>query len=135
MHNIIAGRRLAVTQKGHVGLVPSEAEVGDEIAVLFGCSVPLVFRSFPEREGDVKFYRWLVGDSYFRRMMQGQMVEEAGGSALCTAYVKSATDELQSGLGKDTQGTNDGPAEEAGHTWRRLPESGSAVVMQQFLLA
>ncbi|KAK3074640.1 hypothetical protein LTR53_002785 [Teratosphaeriaceae sp. CCFEE 6253] len=80
IHQTISGRRLAITHKGHVGLVPSEAEVGDEVSVLFGCSVPLVFRQDP------KGTRLIVGDCYFRRMMDGQMVEEAGGAEFCMTH-------------------------------------------------
>lgn len=37
-------RRLAVTDENYIGLVPPEAEEGDKICILFGCSVPVVLR-------------------------------------------------------------------------------------------
>lgn len=86
IHQTIVGRRLAVTHNGHVGLVPAEAEVGDEICVLFGCSVPLVLRQDP------KGSKLIVGDCYFRRMMDGQMVEAAGGANFCMTHAMPGMD-------------------------------------------
>lgn len=74
LESIMTGRRIALTEQGHVGLVPESARPGDEIGILSDCSVPLVLRDlwpFPARR--------ILGDSYFKRMMQGEMVKEAGG--------------------------------------------------------
>ncbi|KAH0339896.1 NAD dependent epimerase/dehydratase family protein, partial [Aureobasidium melanogenum] len=74
LESIMTGRRIALTEQGHVGLVPESARPGDEIGILSDCSVPLVFRDLwpvPARR--------ILGDSYFKRMMQGEMVKEAGG--------------------------------------------------------
>lgn len=41
---VIWNRRMAKTNDGHLGLVPTEAKAGDYICVLYGCSVPVVLR-------------------------------------------------------------------------------------------
>jgi hypothetical protein len=41
---VIWNRCLMRTTKGHLGLVPADAKVGDSICVLYGCSVPVVLR-------------------------------------------------------------------------------------------
>lgn len=69
---VTAGRRLAITKAGQVGLVPASARECDEVVVLFGCSMPLLFR----RVGMTNV-RSVVGESYFRRMVDGQMIQAA----------------------------------------------------------
>jgi hypothetical protein len=70
---ITAGRRLAITRTGHVGLVPGSAEVGDEIVVILGCSMPLLLRRQEQSKA-----RRVIGECYFHRMMDGQVVNAAG---------------------------------------------------------
>ena len=41
---VIWNRCLMRTRRGHLGLVPADAKVGDSICVLYGCSVPVVLR-------------------------------------------------------------------------------------------
>src|SRR6202022_3873750 len=38
----VRGRKLVITKKGFMGLAPSWAKAGDELAILFGCSMPVV---------------------------------------------------------------------------------------------
>jgi hypothetical protein len=38
----IRGRKLVVTKNGHMGLAPFWVEKGDKLAILFGCSLPVV---------------------------------------------------------------------------------------------
>jgi len=53
------GRRLAVLDQGLVAVLPKIAEAGDDVFVLFGCSIPVCLR---KASGDD---RWmLVGDCY-----------------------------------------------------------------------
>jgi hypothetical protein len=69
---ITAGRRLAITESGHVGLVPEAAAVGDEVVVIFGCCMPLVFR-----RGEEGAARTLIGECYFRDLMNGEVLDAA----------------------------------------------------------
>lgn len=52
-----------------VGLAPMDTQVGDEIAVLDGCSVPVVLRSQLDSERDAK---QLIGQCYAHGLMDGQ---------------------------------------------------------------
>ena len=63
-------RRLVVTIQGIVGMAPCRAREGDVIAVLFGCSIPLVLRYRSEREA------WqVVGEGYAHGYMNGEMAD------------------------------------------------------------
>jgi hypothetical protein len=58
-------RRLLVTDDGYVGLGPIKARQGDHICILYGCSVPLVFR-------EIKGGFSLVGEAYVHGFMDGE---------------------------------------------------------------
>jgi len=58
-------RRMFTTEKGFVGIGMEEVRAGDVVAVLWGCSVPVVLR---EEKG-----RWVVvGESYVHGLMEGE---------------------------------------------------------------
>jgi hypothetical protein len=63
---LMFGRKLLITGKGYVGLAPITAQKGDIIAILFGCSMPVILR----RYGD-KGYK-LVGEAYVHGIMEGE---------------------------------------------------------------
>ncbi|KAK7983327.1 f-box domain protein [Apiospora arundinis] len=42
-------KRLAITSKGWIGLVPEATEIGDHVAVLIGASTPFILRKAPAR--------------------------------------------------------------------------------------
>ncbi|KAK6829718.1 hypothetical protein PG987_010302 [Apiospora arundinis] len=42
-------RRLAITSKGWIGLVPEATEIGDHVAILIGASTPFILRKAPAR--------------------------------------------------------------------------------------
>ena len=69
-------RRLMVTREGHVGMAPCRARPGDTVAVLFGCSIPLVLRRVGMREA------WqVIGEAYVHDFMNGEVEKLiAGGS-------------------------------------------------------
>lgn len=70
-------RRLATTNTS-LGLVPGEAKPGDRIAILIGCSVPVVIREVSA--GGKSAWR-LVGESYIQGLMEGEamtMIYETG---------------------------------------------------------
>jgi len=63
-------RRLMVTKNGHVGAAPCRAREGDIVALLFGCSIPLVLRRKGEREA------WqVIGEAYAHGFMNGEVGE------------------------------------------------------------
>jgi Heterokaryon incompatibility protein (HET) len=62
----IAGRRFAMTTKAYAGLVPTAAQIGDEIVILQGFRVPFVLRQRPVG-GFV-----LIGDCYLHGIMLGE---------------------------------------------------------------
>jgi hypothetical protein len=60
-------RRLMVTQGGIVGTAPCRARPGNVVAVLYGCSIPLVLRHDPPAD------RWqVVGEAYVHGYMNGE---------------------------------------------------------------
>lgn len=64
------GRRVAITKKGYIGLVPPDAQVGDEICALYGAPVLFVLRAIPT-ESDCHL---LVGESYLQGWMDGTLL-------------------------------------------------------------
>jgi hypothetical protein len=61
-------RRFGTTEKGTVGIFPSNARVGDQICILFGCSVPVVLRP----QGQVF---QLVGECFVYGIMDGEALD------------------------------------------------------------
>ena len=58
-----------------VGLIPQNANVGDQICILYGCSVPVVLRKLP---GSIDNSRWqLIGDAYVHGIMDGEAIRSA----------------------------------------------------------
>jgi hypothetical protein len=62
-------RHFAVTAQGYFGLVPACSQIGDEVYLLGGVTVPFVLRQLNE----IKFV--LVGDSYIHGVMEGEVAE------------------------------------------------------------
>jgi hypothetical protein len=80
--NVLSGRRLAITRNGHVGFVPGNIQIGFEIAIIFGCCLPLALCA--SSSGD----RRILGDCYFRRMVGGEMIEAVGGPQVCRSRLR-----------------------------------------------
>ena len=70
-----AGRLFAVTENGYIGLVSSEAKVGDSIAVFLGAEAPYILRENGESGYE------LVGDAYIEGIMKGEALEVRGRSS------------------------------------------------------
>ncbi|KAM0263718.1 hypothetical protein ACHAQJ_001032 [Trichoderma viride] len=64
---LLAWRRLVTTDKGYLGLVPAATLAGDCIAVVPGCSIPLVLR----REEEM--FR-VIGECYVHGIMLGEVM-------------------------------------------------------------
>ncbi|OJJ75593.1 hypothetical protein ASPBRDRAFT_37887 [Aspergillus brasiliensis CBS 101740] len=62
-------RRLMISSKGYIGLVPAKAQEGDLICVLFGCSVPVILR----KQDDHYIF---IGESYVHGIMDGEAIEQ-----------------------------------------------------------
>ncbi|KAI3318840.1 HET-domain-containing protein [Xylariaceae sp. AK1471] len=65
MCRAVAGRRLAFTDQGYVGLIPDTAKEGDKVCILHGVNVPYVLRQVGE-------HYTLVGDAYVHGIMLGE---------------------------------------------------------------
>jgi len=58
-----------------VGLIPQNAKVGDQVCILYGCSVPIVLRKLPSSNNE---YCWqLIGDAYVYGVMDGEVIRSA----------------------------------------------------------
>lgn len=55
-----------------VGLIPQNARAGDEICILYGCSVPVVLRE--HKDADEKVFWELIGDAYAHAFMDGKVL-------------------------------------------------------------
>ncbi|RDW63631.1 hypothetical protein BP6252_11176 [Coleophoma cylindrospora] len=66
-------RCFAVTAHGYIGLVPACSQIGDEIYLLGGVTVPFVLR----QKSEMKFM--IVGDSYIHSVMEGEVVDTISG--------------------------------------------------------
>ncbi|KAL9024164.1 MAG: hypothetical protein Q9196_006719 [Gyalolechia fulgens] len=66
-------RRLVTTERGYVGMALETVERGDAVAVLYGCSMPIVLRESKTNGGDS---RWrVIGECYLHGMMNGEAME------------------------------------------------------------
>lgn len=63
-------RRFLITVDGYMGLAPGEARVGDRVAIVYGCSTPLLIRKVNQAEANWRF----VGDCYIYGLMDGEAV-------------------------------------------------------------
>ena len=64
------GRRLAVTKRGYIGLVPKETKMGDHVSVLFGSEVPIILRKRQSSGFEV------VGETYIHGIMEEEVIEK-----------------------------------------------------------
>ena len=62
-------RTLVLTKKGYLGLGPTNAQKGDLVCILYGCSVPVIIRKYGQ---DYRF----VGESYIHGLMDGAAVDQ-----------------------------------------------------------
>ncbi|KAJ4334332.1 hypothetical protein N0V95_009196 [Ascochyta clinopodiicola] len=60
-------RRLMVTEEGYLGMAPCRARPGDVVAILYGCSIPLVLR------GDGRDAWQVIGEGYVHGYMNGEV--------------------------------------------------------------
>ncbi|KAL5330936.1 hypothetical protein ACEPPN_000462 [Leptodophora sp. 'Broadleaf-Isolate-01'] len=72
---VAMARRLAVTEKGSLGMAASRARKGDLVCVLLGCSIPVLLRRMKEDTFE------LVGECYLDGFMDGEAVDGDRGFA------------------------------------------------------
>ena len=72
---LMAGRRICLTEQGHVGLVPSIAEPGDWVAIFDGMNVATIVRYVREGKGPSKAMYQMIGDSYLLGLGRGEALE------------------------------------------------------------
>ncbi|KAI1119469.1 heterokaryon incompatibility protein-domain-containing protein [Nemania sp. NC0429] len=65
------GKRFAIFDSGHIGIVPEQARVGDVVAVLLGCTMPLLLR---RNQGSVCS---VLGECYVHGAMDGEVLQES----------------------------------------------------------
>ncbi|KAK3378703.1 hypothetical protein B0T24DRAFT_609704 [Lasiosphaeria ovina] len=75
LHKASLARRLAITDRGHLGLVPPGSVVGDLVCIIWGASMPFVVRQLARRQQEDTTDRdehVLVGGCYLHGFMLGQ---------------------------------------------------------------
>jgi hypothetical protein len=74
--NAASGRRMCVTEKGFVGLIPRISTPGDIVVVFPGAAVPFVLRTaapfVPRAVESHDLEMWMVGECYVHGIMDGE---------------------------------------------------------------
>ncbi|PVH69973.1 hypothetical protein DL98DRAFT_661395 [Cadophora sp. DSE1049] len=70
----LSNGRFCVTKRGYVGIVPYEANIGDEICVFHGGAVPFILRRDSLRGSQFR----LIGESYIHGIMYGEALSFDG---------------------------------------------------------
>jgi hypothetical protein len=73
MHRVsvlMAGHKFLITGNGYLGLAPNTSKKGDIIAVLFGCTTPMVLRPTADKRYEV------VGEAYVHGFMEGKAMDD-----------------------------------------------------------
>lgn len=79
---ITRGRRLAITEKGYMALVPWYAEEGMSLAILNACSAPVVLERTRQNKQEkyteeLQMWRY-VGSAFVQEWMEGEMLKVYG---------------------------------------------------------
>ncbi|KAF2811364.1 uncharacterized protein BDZ99DRAFT_384459 [Mytilinidion resinicola] len=69
-----------------VGLIPQNAKVGDQVCILYGCSVPVILRKLPSSDDESCWQ--LIGDAYVYGIMDGEVIRSASTQTLKTTETK-----------------------------------------------
>ncbi|KAH8810070.1 heterokaryon incompatibility protein-domain-containing protein [Hyaloscypha sp. PMI_1271] len=67
---LMAGRKFLITGNGYLGWAPNTSKKGDIIAVLFGCTTPMVLRPIADKRYEV------VGEAYVHGFMEGKAMDD-----------------------------------------------------------
>jgi hypothetical protein len=63
-----------------VGLAPQDAKVGDQVCILYGCTVPVVLRQLTHATDGSSWH--LIGDAYVHGIMDGEVISSSSSEAL-----------------------------------------------------
>ncbi|PQE23324.1 het-6-heterokaryon incompatibility protein [Rutstroemia sp. NJR-2017a WRK4] len=63
-------KRIFLSENGYIGLVPVGTNIGDEICLLFGGSIPFIVRNQDS-------YQRFIGECYCHGIMQGEVLENS----------------------------------------------------------
>jgi hypothetical protein len=63
-----------------IGLIPQDAKIGDQLCILYGCSVPVVLRKLPSTKNELCWQ--LIGDAYVDGHMDGEAIRFASPTTL-----------------------------------------------------
>ena len=75
VQSIVWNRRLILTQEhSFIGLAPGETQKGDVVAILYGCSVPVILRQISDTKNQEVEYK-MIGECYIDGMMDGQALD------------------------------------------------------------
>jgi hypothetical protein len=66
------GRRICITEKGYIGLVPPYSQEGDTVAIVFRAQLPFVLREVNRGNGSRRLQ--LVGEYYVHGAMDGERI-------------------------------------------------------------
>jgi hypothetical protein len=76
-------RRLMVTKQGYVGVAPCHARPGDVVAILFGCSIPLILRWKASQDA------WrVVGEGFVYNFMNGEIAHNVKSGRVSVQQLK-----------------------------------------------
>jgi hypothetical protein len=75
LKNALRMRRLGITARGRLGLIPAHGAVGDRVVVVGCCHVPVLVRGV---DGDGGRFR-LMGECFVYGIMNGEAVTGEGG--------------------------------------------------------
>lgn len=64
------GYKKCAVNSSIAGLVPQRARIGDELCILYGCSVPVVLRKVSKKDEGVHWR--LIGEAYVHNVMDGE---------------------------------------------------------------
>jgi hypothetical protein len=77
VRDVVWNRRFFRSQhERRLGLAPPNAQTGDIICILFGCSVPVILRPVENRQ------HILIGECYFHGMMEGEAISRRSKESL-----------------------------------------------------
>ena len=89
VQSVVWRRRLIMTEEHRsVGLAPAETQEGDVVAILYGCSVPVILRQTVNPEGEGMAFT-LIGECYIDEMMDGRAldIKKAAGTKTQTLVI------------------------------------------------
>jgi hypothetical protein len=87
IQSIICDRSLVrIVHNKSLGLVPKDAEIGDLVCIIYGCSVPVVLRRFPKTEDEI----WEQRAENIREEQAAVIIQRAYRTSLYLSYKRKS---------------------------------------------